>query len=167
MLAWLRKILRRWRGDEPDAEPPVSRTTVEVVPAASLTHDLTHARLSTTAQDLQTAAFDDAARRKALLAERIEVPLRRWRKRSKGAVYQARYRARLKAEDPEGYLLRKREDEAERRARKKAEKAAAQAAQVGVGADVINLTARRAQRAAEAPDAVEQVEQQAQRALPD
>ena len=67
------------------------------------------------------------------------------------------------AEDLEGYLHRKRVDEAARYARKKAEKdaqAAAQApGQVGVSADVVDLQAVRAPRTAEAPQVIEQIEQ--------
>jgi hypothetical protein len=156
MVAWLKKILR-WLGVLRDAGTPIiSRTTVEGAPSAglthALTHDLTHTRLPPD---------------HPLLAERVNLPLRKRRKKSpmSNAEYQARHRAKAKAADRDGYLRRKREDEAARRARKKAEKAAAQVAgQAGVSAGVVDFQAVRARRAGEV---VDHVEQAAQRALPD
>jgi hypothetical protein len=172
MAAWGTKLRQWWRGDEPDAGPAVVRTTAQVVPAAdltqNLTQNLTQTRLPPTTQAPQTAEATqaEAERRKALRAERVPVSSRKRRRKapvSKGAEYQARYRDRLMAEDLEGYLHRKRVDEAARYARKKAEKdaqAAAQApGQVGVSADVVDLQAVRAARTAEAPQVIEQIEQ--------
>jgi predicted secreted protein len=74
-----------------------------------------------------------------------------WRKtpkrlRRQNADRQARHRAKVKAQDPEGFRRRKREENAARRARKRAANAAAAQGSV---AEVVDLESARAQRGAE------------------
>jgi hypothetical protein len=142
MLAWSTKLRQWWRGDEPDAQPAIPRTT----PAAGVTSPVTPSVTPVTPSH-------EAAKAEALRAERVELPLRRRKKRApaSGVERQRKYRAKMLKEDPD-FQRREREHRAAYRQKQKAAKAAA-AAQVGDGAAVINLLARRAQRAAEVPPA--------------
>jgi hypothetical protein len=160
MVAWLKKILR-WLGVLRYAGTPASVTRAVTPPVTrTVTPPVTRPGLPPTAQGSSTAALDGEMltvehirsaieRYEALRAERIKMPgLRKTPKRLRreNADRQARHRAKLKAEDPEGFRQRKREEDAARRARKKAAKAAA-AAQAGSQAAVIDLQRVRAARA--------------------
>ncbi len=130
-----------WLGGGSDTQPGIPQSTPLDQRLAVVTHSVTHRE-----------AAETEAKRQAVLAERVVLPLRKRHK--KAPLSDAERQARRRAKDRKGSRQRHAKYMQMWRARQKAAKdAAAQVAQA-VAAGVVDLGAVRAARAAEAPQAV-------------